>query len=114
MSRSGSLPRTSMADLYHCASESDMETASQLSMRSIREGASQLSVLMAGLRGSNIDSSDFADSGVVMQLISVSESDGETLPLTYDPTTIAEYWSRRPVSVLTRIMQLLGVRCTCC
>ena len=72
--------------------------------------AAQLSVLMAGLRGSNIDSSDFADNGVVMQLISVSDSDGESLPLTYDPQAISEYWGRRPVSVLTRLAQLGGAR----
>ena len=64
---------------------------------------------MAGLRGSNIDSSDFADNDVVMQLISVSDSDGESLPLTYDPQMISEYWGRRPVSVITRLAQLAGV-----
>lgn len=72
--------------------------------------AAQLSVLMAGLRGANIDSSDFADNDVVMQLISVSDSDGESLPLTYDPQMISEYWGRRPVSVLTRLAQLGGGR----
>ena len=70
----------------------------------------QLSVLMAGLRGSTIDRSDFADNDVVMQLISVSDSDGESLPLSYDPVMIAEYWGRRPVSVLTRLAQLGGGR----
>lgn len=64
---------------------------------------------MAGLRGSNINASDFADNDVVMQLISVSDGDGETLPLDYDPQMIGEYWGRRPVSVLTRIAQLIGV-----
>ena len=32
----------------------------------------QLASLMAGLRGSNLDDSDFADSSVIMQLVEVS------------------------------------------
>ena len=43
-----------------------------------------------------------------MQLISVEDSDGETLPLTYDPELIADYWMRRPVSIVGRVLQLLG------
>lgn len=33
----------------------------------------------------------------------------ESLPLVYDPETIAAYWGKRPGSVATRIAQLLGV-----
>ena len=66
---------------------------------------------MAGLRGSNINASDFADNDVVMQLISVSDGDGESLPLDYDPQMISEYWGRRPVSVITRLAQLVGGHC---
>ena len=31
------------------------------------------------------------------------------LPLTYEPELITEYWMRRPVSVVGRVLQLLGV-----
>lgn len=37
-----------------------------------------------------------------------ADGDTETLPLEYDPATISAYWARRPVSVITRIFQLLG------
>ncbi len=46
-------------------------------MRAQMEENEQLSVLMAGLRGSNMNDEDFAGQDVVMQLISVSDADGE-------------------------------------
>ena len=39
----------------------------------------------------------------------VAGEDGDTLPLVYDPDQIALFWSRRPVAVLTRIVQLLSI-----
>ncbi len=75
--------------------------------KSIEED-SQVASLMAGLRGANIDDSDFADRNVVMRLVEVKNEDGEQLPQVYEPEAIAEYWSRRPVSVATRSAQLLG------
>jgi len=42
------------------------------------------------------------------QLINVEDTDGEVLPLTYDPELIADYWTRRPVSIVGRVLQLLG------
>ena len=124
-------------------------------MRARMEEDEQLSVLMAGLRGANMNASDFADKDVVMQvdamfsllrpacptpdlacisvhmctmclresvcacsnfrnlflhaqLISVEDTDGEVLPLTYDPELIADYWMRRPVSIVGRVLQLMG------
>ena len=40
--------------------------------------------------------------------IAKDEDDDEELPLTYDPEAIAAYWDRRPVSIITRVLQLLG------
>ncbi len=37
------------------------------------------------------------------------ENDDEQLPLVYEQETINAYWDRRPVSVVTRIFQLLSV-----
>ena len=70
----------------------------------------RLKSLMAGLRGSNINVSDFASSDVRMNLVEIArgDDDDEELPLTYDPEAIAAYWDRRPVSIITRILQLLG------
>jgi aarF domain-containing kinase len=52
-------------------------SAQMASVRAQMEENEQLSVLMAGLRGSNMNDEDFADQNVVMQLINVSASDGE-------------------------------------
>ena len=70
-----------------------------------------LSTLMRGLRGANLNADDFADESVRMRLVEVDVQGGggdatEALPLTYDPERIAQYWGVRPVSVVTRILQL--------
>ena len=77
-------------------------------MRKTMEEDKQLGILMAGLRGSNMDESDFADDSVVMQLVEVATDDTDQLPLAYDPDRIAEFWGRRPVAVIRRALQLLG------
>lgn len=78
-------------------------------MRSRMEEDDQMRSLMAGLRGKNIDDSDFADESVVMRLVNVDTDDpDDELPLTYSPELIEDYWGRRPVAVTSRIFQLLG------
>ena len=56
-----------------------------------------LNTLMSGLRGSNIDDSDFAADGVKMQVVDLEKlkdaGDDDRLPLYYDPELIAQYWS---------------------
>ena len=55
---------------------------------------------------------EFADESVVMQLVEVTrEGVGDELPLTYDPDLIKAYWTKRPVSIVKRIFQLLS-KCT--
>ena len=80
-------------------------------MRRDMESNDQIGSLMAGLRGKNIDDSDFADESVVMRLVNVDvdQTDpNDALPLTYSPELINDYWSRRPVAIMSRILQLLG------
>ena len=78
-------------------------------VRSQMEEDENLKVLMASLRGQNLSDADFADESVQMRLVEVDMSaDEEGLPLVYDPDTIEEYWGRRPVAVVSRILQLLG------
>lgn len=77
-------------------------------VRSKMEEDEQLRVLMAGFRGSNLNADDFAGSGVRMELIETDSDSDHQLPLTYDVAAISAYWDRRPVSVITRISQLLG------
>jgi aarF domain-containing kinase len=83
-------------------------SAQMKDMRSQMEENEQLSALMASLRGKNLSDADFADDSVQMRLVDVGGTDGEDLPLVYDPETITEYWGRRPVAVTSRIIQLLS------
>ena len=78
-------------------------------VRSQLEENEDLRVLMAGLRGSNLNTDDFAADDVTMQLVEVDAGDEDGLPTVYDPDTIAEYWARRPVAVARRITQLMGI-----
>ncbi|EFJ41361.1 hypothetical protein VOLCADRAFT_40547, partial [Volvox carteri f. nagariensis] len=78
-------------------------------VRSKMEEDEQLRVLMAGFRGSNLNEDDFASSGVRMELIETDSDSDHQLPLVYDVDAISAYWDRRPVSVITRIAQLLGI-----
>ncbi|XP_024359364.1 uncharacterized protein [Physcomitrium patens] len=79
-------------------------------MRAQMEEDEQVASLMRGLRGQNLSDSQFAADDVVMRLVEVDNVQGEdSLPLVYDPETIAAYWGKRPGSVATRIAQLLGV-----
>lgn len=78
-------------------------------VRSQMEENEELSALMASLRGSNLSDADFADSNVQMRLVDMrAGADGEELPMVYDPDTISQYWGRRPVAVVSRVVQLLS------
>ena len=81
-------------------------------VRAQMEEDEQLSTFMKGLRGANLNADDFADESVKMRLVEIDQGqagDGgedDSLPLSYDPARISRYWGSRPVSILTRIMQL--------
>jgi aarF domain-containing kinase len=67
----------------------------------------ELSVFMSSLSGSQLSDSDFAETGQQVNLLtSTSDDSDDQLPLTYDPEAIAEYWGVRPVSVVSRVLQL--------
>ncbi len=51
---------------------------------------------------------DFAKSDVRMELMETDSDSDHQLPLVYDVPAISAYWGRRPVSVITRVAQLLG------
>mmetsp|Transcript_2461 Transcript_2461/g.9605 ORF Transcript_2461/g.9605 Transcript_2461/m.9605 type:complete len:850 (-) Transcript_2461:77-2626(-) len=81
-------------------------------MRAQMEEDEDLNTLMAGLRGSNIDDSDFAADGVQMQVVDLEKlkaAGDDELPLYYDPELIAQYWSKRPAATAQRVLQLLGI-----
>lgn len=80
--------------------------------RSIEEESDpRVRAMMEGLRGANMDTADWAQSGLRMNLIEVErgEGDDEVLPQEYDPEAIASYWDRRPVSIIQRCLQLVGI-----
>jgi aarF domain-containing kinase len=68
----------------------------------------ELSVFMSSLSGSQLSDADFAETGQQVNLINSTSSDDpdDQLPLTYDPEAIADYWGIRPVSVVSRVLQL--------
>ena len=72
-----------------------------------------LSILMAGLRGKNIDDSDFAADGVTMKVVDLenlkNDELGDELPLYYEPELISAYWERRPAAVAQRVAQLATI-----
>ena len=81
-------------------------------VRAQMEDDEDLNTLMSGLRGSNIDDSDFAADGVRMQVVDMDKlkaAGDDELPLYYDPDLIAQYWSKRPAATAQRIAQLLGI-----
>ncbi|GFP92875.1 uncharacterized protein sll0005 [Phtheirospermum japonicum] len=77
-------------------------------VRAQMEENEQLSILMQGLRGQNLNDTLFADNNIKLRLVEVDES-SEFLPLVYDPDSIAAYWGKRPRAVATRIVQLMSV-----
>ena len=81
-------------------------------MRAQMEKDEDLNTLMSGLRGTNIDDSDFAADGVKMQVVDLEklkDAGDDELPLYYDPELIAQYWSKRPAATAQRVVQLLGI-----
>lgn len=79
-------------------------------VRAQMEEDEQLSSLMRGLRGQNLNDSQFADEKIKLRLVEVTAAESsESLPLVYDPDIISQYWGKRPRAVATRIIQLLSV-----
>ena len=84
-------------------------------MRDVRkqmEEDKDLNTLMAGLRGSNIDDSDFAADGVQMKWwtsTSRRRRRGRPPASVLRPRAHRGYWRRRPAAVAQRIVQLLSI-----
>lgn len=78
-------------------------------MRSQIEEDEMVASMMAGLRGSNVNSDNFAADDVTMRLVTVEPDAESGLPEKYDPDLIAKFWGARPLAVTTRILQLLTI-----
>ena len=67
-------------------------------------------LIMQALRGQNLNDDDQAAVGLEMQLVDVQLQDGESgLPYQYDPRALQQFFSKRPLTVLTRILQVAAV-----
>ena len=77
-------------------------------MRAAMEQDEETAALMQALRGTNINDDDNAASGTTMQVVEMRRGDGadDQLPLTYDSERLAAYFAKRPVAVLTRVLQV--------
>jgi len=64
--------------------------------------------MMQALRGSNINDDDFADANTELKVVEMRRgaTPDDQLPLTYDPERLSAYFNKRPVAVLTRILQV--------
>jgi hypothetical protein len=63
-------------------------------------------LVMQALRGTNINDDDSQVQGLEMKLVDVGDG---VLPLYYDPKALKEFFSARPLAVLTRIFQVFTV-----
>lgn len=89
-------------------SVSGLSSALKEARKNAANSDDELSVFMSSLSGSQLSDSDFAETGQQVNLLQSTSSDDpdDQLPLTYDPEAIAEYWGVRPVSVVSRVLQL--------
>jgi aarF domain-containing kinase len=63
-------------------------------------------LMMQALRGQGLNDDDSAVQGLQLRLVDV---DGSQLPFEYDPVVLKQVFSKRPVAVATRILQVLSV-----
>lgn len=66
--------------------------------------------IMSALRGQGMNDDDMAAEGVQMRLVDEDLiDDGTGLPYVYDPNVLKEYYSKRPLLVVKRMIQVISV-----
>jgi len=65
--------------------------------------------MMQALRGQGMNDDDNAAEGVQMRLVEEDLDGGTGLPYEYDPKILKDYFSKRPLTVLRRMAQVLSV-----
>jgi len=82
-------------------------------MRDMREQLGQnedANFMMQALRGQGMNDDDNAAEGLQMRLVGEDMVDGGSgLPYEYDPEALKSYFGKKPLVVLKRIIQVLGV-----
>jgi aarF domain-containing kinase len=98
------------------SSSLDMSTVSETSammkeMRQQLNSNDDARMVMDALRGKNMNDDDSAVAGLQMRLVNIQSNDGDDsmLPYEYDAKALKEFFSKRPISVLTRILQVTTV-----
>lgn len=66
-------------------------------------------LMLQALRGQNLNDDDSAVAGLQMRLVDIAPKENEALPFDYNPQALKEFFSKRPLAVATRILQLLSV-----
>ena len=66
-------------------------------------------LVMEALRGQGLNDDDAAVAGLEMKLVDVAGDRGDVLPYDYDPIALKQFFGSRPLSVLTRIFQVMSV-----
>jgi len=77
-------------------------------MRAEMSKNEEANLIMQALRGQGLNDDDSAVAGLQMQLVdigAVSSSD-QGLPYDYNPRVLQQFFAKRPLAVLTRIVQL--------
>ena len=66
-------------------------------------------LMMQALRGQGLNDDDSALAGLEMQLVNVNKGGDATdvLPYDYDPIALKQFFSKRPLAVVTRILQVM-------
>ena len=78
----------------------------QSNMMESMEGDDDAKLMMQALRGQNLNDDAQAMEGLEMQLVDVAVDEGTGLPLTYEPNTLATFFSQRPLVVIQRLAQV--------
>lgn len=99
---------SSKTTLYSSVSETSDLINSLRSNLAENEDASNI---MKALRGQGMNDDDRAADGVQMRLVDEEIAlDGKTgLPYAYDPQILKEYFSKRPLVVIKRLLQVISV-----
>lgn len=90
--------------------KSSISEASEL-MKDVRSQLAEnedANLVMQALRGSNMNDDDSQVQGLQMKLVDVGDGN-DSLPLNYDPVALKKFFSKRPLAVMTRILQLTSV-----
>ncbi|CAJ1936381.1 unnamed protein product [Cylindrotheca closterium] len=98
--------KTSLTSLHSSVSET---SAMMKEMREKMNENDEARMVMEALRGTNLNDDDNAMFGLEMKLVNIADGGDGVLPYDYDPVALKKFFGSRPLSVLTRVFQLVTV-----